>query len=173
MCWLTKACLSTTKVIVFFKSAPTASMGCLTGKTATALGAYPRALAKNRGSGKRRRGLPSRPLALRSGVLRSGKRRRYWKADRALRDRRSQWVRLNGSRWSSRDFRRTGGEEQMVQRRIGQHHAELREYREPRRAKRFLQVLITIGRAADVYKALLFPAIRRCVRRPERPGSLS
>ena len=124
MCWLTNACPSTTSVTVFFKSAPSARIGRFDGKTATALGAYPRERRRTTG--------PKAPArAIESSTRRAIGRSPIKKAS-AMPERRSSSVRvIEGDRFARtvrtchhENFRRACGKQQMMKRRIGQHDAE-------------------------------------------------
>ena len=125
MCWLTKAWPSTTRVIVFFRSAPRARIGRFVGKVATAPGAYPRA--------RRRIAGPKRADA-RDGIVHAARDGPF--ADqKTVRDTGELLQRvvvfigdgLAGAIRAGHDqnLGGAGGKQQMMQRRVGQHHAKL------------------------------------------------
>ena len=124
MCWLTNACEITTRVIVFFKSAPVANIGPEAGMVATAEGAYPRERRRITGpkaparatESSTRRAMGRSPI--RNASAMSGKTRQ-----RVLVFIRNGLARAIGAGHHQR-FRRAGVEKQVMQRSIGQHYAE-------------------------------------------------
>ena len=126
MCWLTNACPSTTSVTVFLRSAPTRQHRARRPAAWRPRRARSRARGAARPDRTRRRARPNRRRAARSAARRRETRRRCPPAARSassssIRDRLARAIGAG----HHQDVRRARGEQQMMQRRVGQHHAEL------------------------------------------------
>ena len=155
MCWLTNACPSTTSVIVFLRSAPSARIGPASRQGRDGAGRVAAGPPQDHRPADGPRGRPSRPRggrwagsptsnasAMPPSVL-----------DRVLVAVRDRLARAVGAGHHER-VGRAGREEQMVQRRVGQHHAEFAGCRARRRAACQRPRASTIGRADEVEQRL-------------------
>ena len=155
MCWLTNACPSTTSVMVFFKSAPRARIGRLHRKHSHCARRVPASAAKhgraeNSGASNRIIHAPrDRTLADQESIGDFGK--AVQRFDIVEGNRFARTVRAR----HHQHFRRARCEEQMMKRRIRQHHAEFVIV--GRHAGRFdFAGAITMGRAGGRQKRFRF-----------------
>ena len=126
MCWLTNAWPSTTSVTLFFRSAPSASIGRSTGKRRDGARRVAARAAQDRRAERADRGRPSRRRGARSAARRRETRRRCPPGARTHRRPGTRSARSSGWRWSSPAASGAPArEQQMMQRRVRQHHAEL------------------------------------------------
>ena len=125
MCWLTKAWPSTTRVIVFFRSAPSARIGRCVGKACHRAGSVAAGAAQNRLG-------PNAPTRTTESSTRRAMGRSPIRNASAMPDEPLQRVfifvsdRLARAVGAGHDqhFGSAGSKEQMVQRSVGQHHAQ-------------------------------------------------
>ena len=173
MCWLTKAWPSTTRVTVFFRSAPTASSGRVDRQFRHGAGSVAARAPQNDGpeSADARDGIVD---AARDGAL----------ADEERVGHAGQPVEgillvvsdgLAGAVGAGhhQHVGRAGGEEQMVQRRVGQHYAEFVVVGSDARQLDLRLGASTIGRATDVSRSPLPATVSTIKSRARRRPSPS
>ena len=154
MWWLATTWRPLVTATVLFSSAPTASTGAARRRTAAAAArARSRATGAAAGSGRRRRGRPSRRSGCGSGGRGSAGRRPAGRAGSMASS--SSWAIGSSLRLPLviTSGRPTPAEQQVVQRAVRQHHAELGQPgRDPRRPRgvRHGAGASTIGRRGDV-----------------------
>ena len=124
MCWLTNAWPSTTSVMVFFRSAPSASTGRSQGSVATAAGSIAACAPQNDRAETLRREQRNRPPGGRWAapnqecVRNAGK--TLQRVFILIGDRLARAVGAG----HDQSFRSAGREEQVMQGRVGEHHAQ-------------------------------------------------
>ena len=155
MCWLTNAWPSTTSVIAFLRSAPSASTGRVDRQRRHRAGRVAAAPPQDHRPAAVRTARPSRPPAGRSAARRSrnASARPASRSQRVLVLVRDRLARAVGA-GHDQHIGRAGGEEQMVQRRVREHHAELVVVRGDARQSVAAPAPARSARAADSRAAL-------------------